>query len=150
MGSSSTVGTSPTFLSNMRERASNFGTCRLLVSSAPAINTGYSWHTGSHNRKKLWSPLGTTHHAGVQHCTDPVLQALPLGELRDPLTSRAFNRGSLNETEVTALHSKWMADGSRGLRGVSVDVTSTAHAPYCAKYFLTQHLKFLHLQLSNA
>lgn len=122
MGSSNTVGTSSTFLSSTRERASNFGTCRLLVSSAPAINAGDMPDTLDGVTGKISGALWEAHtHDGVQHCTEPVLQAWPFGELKDPLTSSTFNMGSPNGTEVTALHSKWMADGSRGLRKLCVD-----------------------------
>ena len=122
MGSSSTVGMSSRFLSNTREHASNFGICRFLVSSAPAINTGDMPDTLDHMTGKTSGAVWEAHtHAGVQRCTDPVLQAQSLGELKDQLTSCTFNRGSPNGTEVTALHSKWMVDGSQGLRELSVD-----------------------------
>lgn len=151
MGSSSTVGTSSTFLSNTRERASNFGTCRLLVSSAPPVNTGDVPDTLDHTTGKSSGALWEVHtHVGVQHHADPLLQTQSL-ELKDPLTSCTFRRCSPNGTELTALHSKWMVDGSRGLRELCVDAQTVqaAHAPYRSKYFLTQHLKFLHLLPSN-
>lgn len=123
MGSRSTVGTSSTFLSNLRERASNFSTCRLLVSSPPAINTedmpDTQVHTTGKSSGDLWEART---RAGVQHGAGPVLPAQPLGELKDALTSCTYKRGSPNGTEVPALHSKWMADGSQGLRELSVDV----------------------------
>lgn len=121
MGSSSTVGMSSPFLSDTRERASNFGTCSHLISSAPAINTGDMPDTLDLMTGKSSGALWEAHtHAGVQHYTDPVLQAQPLGELKDKLLC-TFNMGSPNGTEVTALHSKWMADGSQGLRELYVD-----------------------------
>lgn len=72
-----------------------------------------------------------------------------------PLVSRSctFNRGSPNGTEVPALPSKWMADGSQGLRELAVDVQPVQmwpvhdHAPLCLKYFLTQHWKILCLSV---
>lgn len=115
MGSSSTVGTSSTFLSNTREHASNFGTCRLLVSSAPAVSTGDMPDTLDHTTGKSSGTLWKLHtHVGVQHYADPMLQTWPLDEMKDPLTSCTFKRGSLSGTELTALHSKWMVDSSQG------------------------------------
>lgn len=81
MGSSSTVGTSSTFLSNTRERASNFGACRLRISSAPAINTGdipdTLDHTTENSSGGLWEP----------HTMLGCNTALPLRSRHCPLVS---------------------------------------------------------------
>lgn len=117
MGSSNTVGMSSTFLRNLRECASNFSTCRLLVSSPPAINTEDMPDTQDHTTGNSSGDLWEVHtHAGVQRSAGPVLQAQALGELKDALTSCSSDRDSPNGTEVPALPSKWMADGSQGLR----------------------------------
>lgn len=88
MRSSSTVGTSPTFLSNLRERASNFSTWRLLVSSPPAINKEDMPDTQDHTTGNSSGDLWEAHtHAGVQHCACPVLQDQAHGELKDALTN---------------------------------------------------------------
>lgn len=117
MGSSTTMGTSSTFLSNFRERASNFCTCRMLVSCPPAINIedtpDIQDHTTGNSSGDLWEAP----------CAGGNTVLLVLSKHR-PLVSQSctFNRGSPNGTEVPALPSKWMADGSQGLRELAVDV----------------------------
>lgn len=123
MGSRNTVGMSSTFLSNLRERASNFSTCILLVSSPRAISTEDMRDTQDHTTGNSSGDLWEVHTlAGVQCCAGPVLQAQALGELKDALANCTSNRDSPNGTEVPAFPSKWMADGSQGLRELSVDV----------------------------
>lgn len=156
MGSSSTVGMSSTFLSDMTERASNFGTWRLLVFFAPAVNTGDMPDTMDRTPGKssggLWEALT---HAGVQHCADPLLQAQPVGSWRTHHPAApAAGAHRRNGTAVTApqqAEGRWLS-GTKGALctcPASINVISTVHTPYWSKYFLTQHLKFLHLQISN-
>lgn len=66
MGSSSTMGMSSTLLSNLRERASNFCTCRLLVSCPPVIHTEVVPDTQDHTTGNSSGDLWEAHHcAGV-------------------------------------------------------------------------------------
>lgn len=103
MGSSSNAGTSSTFLSNTRERVSDFGTCGLLVSSAPAVNTGDMPDTLDRPTGESSGALWAVHtRAEVQHRTEPMPQAQPPGELQDPLTSCTFSGVLPSGTEVTA------------------------------------------------
>lgn len=156
MGSSSTVGMPSTFLSDMTEHASNSGTWRLLVSSAPAVNTGDMPDTLDRTPGKssggLWE---APTHAGVQHRADPLLQAQPSGSSRTRCPAApAAGAHRRNGTEVAApqqAEGRWLS-GTKGALctcPASINASSTAHTPYWSKYFLTEHLKFLHLQISN-
>lgn len=133
MGSGSNVGTSSTFLSNTRECVSDFGTCGLPVSSAPEVNTEDMPDTLDHPTGESSGALWAVHtHAGVQHRTEPVLQARPPEELQEPLTSCTFSRVSPSGTEVTGGDGGWLS----GFKGAlctwpaATKVTRTAPAPH--------------------